>query len=44
MQLPRGKHIPKLFAQRKGKKINEQHLELNGVRGLSLHLPFSNPD
>jgi len=27
--LPRGKRIPKIFPQRKGKKINEQHLDLN---------------
>jgi hypothetical protein len=27
--LPRGKRIPKIFPQRKGKKINEQHLDVN---------------
>ena len=27
--LPRGKRIPKIYPQRKGKKINEQHLDLN---------------
>ena len=39
-QLPRGKKIPKVYAQRKGKKINEQHMDLNSSETLLFAMHF----